>query len=77
MLAGVPKALPSLLRAYEIGARVAAVGFDWPTTAGVVDKIEEEVRELREAIQQSPSRAAEEFFKEIASCRNSRAICNP
>ena len=29
VLAGVPKALPSLLRAYEIGTRVAAVGFDW------------------------------------------------
>src|SRR5262245_22029985 len=29
VLRGLPKALPSLLRAYEIGTRVAAVGFDW------------------------------------------------
>jgi MazG family protein len=61
VLAGVPKALPSLLRAHEIGSRVAAVGFDWPDATGVVDKIEEEVRELREAVQENPARAAEEL----------------
>ena len=49
LLGGLPKALPALLRAHEIGTRVAAVGFDWPTTEGVVDKIEEEVAELRHA----------------------------
>lgn len=61
VLAGVPRALPALLRANEIGRRVAAVGFEWPTPGEVADKIDEEVRELREAIGQSPERAAEEF----------------
>lgn len=61
VLAGVPKSLPALLRAHEIGTRVASVGFDWPDTAGVVDKIDEEVRELREAVTESPARAAEEL----------------
>lgn len=70
VLAGVPKALPSLLRAHEIGSRVSAVGFDWPSTAGVVDKIEEEVRELREALAQSPARAAEEFGDLLFSVAN-------
>src|SRR5919112_1843537 len=50
LLGGVPKTLPSLLRAHEIGTRVGAVGFEWPTSAEVVDKIEEEVAELRRAI---------------------------
>src|SRR5215207_4755613 len=50
LLKGVPKALPSLLRAYEIGMRVAAVGFDWARTDDVIDKIDEEVAELREAV---------------------------
>jgi MazG family protein len=50
ILGGVPKTLPSLLRAYEYGARAAAVGFDWVRPGDVVDKIEEEVRELREAV---------------------------
>jgi MazG family protein len=49
LLRGVPKTLPSLLRAHEIGSRVAAVGFDWPRSADVLDKIEEEVTELRRA----------------------------
>jgi len=49
-LGGVPKTLPSLLRAYEYGARAAAVGFDWIRPGDVIDKIEEEVRELREAV---------------------------
>src|SRR5689334_1590228 len=51
LLRGVPRSLPSLLRAHEIGTRVAAVGFDWVRTPDVVDKIEEEVAELRDAIQ--------------------------
>jgi MazG family protein len=49
-LGGVPKTLPSLLRAYEYGARAAAVGFDWIRAGDVIEKIEEEVRELREAV---------------------------
>lgn len=50
ILGGVPKTLPSLLRAYEYGSRAAAVGFDWVRPGDVIDKIEEEVRELREAL---------------------------
>ncbi len=61
ILAGVPRALPALLRAHEIGTRVAAVGFDWPGASDVMDKIEEEVRELRGALTEGPARAAEEL----------------
>lgn len=70
ILSGVPKALPSLLRAHEIGSRVAAVGFDWPDSVGVVEKIEEEVRELREALTESPARAAEEMGDLLFSLAN-------
>jgi MazG family protein len=70
LLSGVPKSLPALLRAYEVGSRVAAVGFDWPDTAGVMDKIEEEVRELREALTQSPARAADELGDVFFSLAN-------
>jgi MazG family protein len=61
ILAGVPASMPSLLRAHEIGRRVAAVGFDWPTPADVVDKMDEEVRELRAALGEGPGRTAEEL----------------
>ena len=50
-LSGVPKTLPSLLRAYEISARAAAVGFDWSRPADVLDKIEEEVAEVRHEVE--------------------------
>lgn len=65
LLRGVPRAMPSLLRAYEIGTRVAAVGFDWPTPADVVLKIEEEVRELREAVDRGDRRHANEEMGDL------------
>ena len=64
-LSGVPKTLPSLLRAYEISARAAAVGFDWARPADVLDKIEEEVAEVRREVESGAtgdlSRAEEEM----------------
>jgi ATP diphosphatase len=70
VLAGVPRAMPALLRAHEIGTRVAAVGFDWPQAADVVDKIDEEVRELRDALGESRARAAEELGDLLFSIAN-------
>ena len=61
VLAGVPRALPALVRAEKIGARVASVGFDWPDAAAVLGKVDEELRELREALDEGPARAAEEL----------------
>ncbi len=53
LLGGVPRTLPGLLRAFEYGSRAAAVGFDWVRAADVIDKIEEEVRELRDELSKS------------------------
>lgn len=50
LLDGIPAALPALLRAARIGARAANVGFDWAEAGQVVDKADEELAELREAI---------------------------
>ena len=62
LLGGLPKALPALLRAHEIGLRAAAVGFDWHKASDVVDKIEEEVAELRRArTTEGTARAEEEM----------------
>jgi ATP diphosphatase len=64
-LSGVPKTLPSLLRTYEISARAAAVGFDWARPEDVLDKIEEEVAEVRAEVESGAtgdlSRAEEEM----------------
>src|SRR5262245_37649152 len=50
LLGGIAPALPALLRAYHIGTRAASVGFDWTAPGDVVDKIQEEVDELREVV---------------------------
>jgi MazG family protein len=50
LLSGIAPALPALLRAYHIGVRAASVGFDWSAAGDVVDKIQEEVDELREVV---------------------------
>jgi MazG family protein len=50
LLSGIAPALPALLRAYHIGVRAASVNFDWSRTADVVEKIQEEVNELRQEV---------------------------
>jgi tetrapyrrole methylase family protein/MazG family protein/ATP diphosphatase len=65
LLSGVPRAMPSLLRSHEIGTRVAAVGFDWTRTEDVVAKIEEEVHELRGALQDEGHARAEEEMGDL------------
>ncbi len=49
LLDGVPKAMSELLRAYRVQKKVAGVGFDWPSDEGVLDKLVEEIGELRSA----------------------------
>lgn len=46
-LDGIPKALPALVRAVKLQKRAARVGFDWPQTAQVLDKLAEETAELK------------------------------
>lgn len=65
LLRGVPKALPSLLRAHEIGSRVAAIGFDWAQASDVVAKIEEEVAELRRAVESEGKARTEEEMGDL------------
>jgi len=50
LLDGIPPALPALMRAAEVSKRVVKVGFDWPSTGEVLDKVEEEIAELRAEI---------------------------
>ncbi|HEX8952680.1 MAG TPA: nucleoside triphosphate pyrophosphohydrolase, partial [Polyangia bacterium] len=49
-LEGVPVNLPALLRAQRLGEKAAAVGFDWPDIKGVREKVDEELREIDEAV---------------------------
>ena len=49
-LSGVPRALPALLRAARVTEKASRVGFDWNYSEEVLDKVEEEIQELRDAI---------------------------
>ncbi len=60
-LAGIPHALPALTRAEKLTKRAARVGFDWPDAAAVLDKLDEEVAELRAELPAAePARLADE-----------------
>jgi nucleoside triphosphate diphosphatase len=60
-LAGIPEGLPALMRANKLTRRAARVGFDWPEAAAVLEKLDEEVGELRAELPQAdPERLADE-----------------
>ncbi|NWG04783.1 MAG: hypothetical protein HXY44_18165 [Syntrophaceae bacterium] len=50
ILEGVSPEAPSLSQAYQLTRRASRVGFDWPNLEGVLKKLEEELRELKEAL---------------------------
>jgi len=60
-LDGVPAHLPALLRAHRVQEKAAGVGFDFPEAAGAWGKVEEEVREFREAVPEGGEAAEREF----------------
>ncbi len=55
LLDGVPESLPALVGAYRMSQKAAGIGFDWPDTDGVVDKIREELAEVETELQSGPS----------------------
>ena len=73
-LAGVPAALPSLLRAQRVQAKAARVGFDWPDKDGPQAKIAEELGELDEAVKGGDASKVEDemgdvLFSVVNLCR--------
>ena len=59
ILDGIPHALPALLRGQKIQKRVARVGFDWDNMSDVVEKIDEELVEVKESLKHSDPDAIE------------------
>lgn len=74
LLGGIPRGLPALLRAHRIQDRVRTVGFEWEDTSGVIDKIYEEVEELRSVVSAGDNEAVEKelgdlLFSVVNLCR--------
>ncbi|HMK57376.1 MAG TPA: nucleoside triphosphate pyrophosphohydrolase [Dissulfurispiraceae bacterium] len=64
-LEGVPKELPSLLRAQRLQSRAAKVGFDWANVDDVFGKLDEELKEFREAIEKKDCNEIEDELGDI------------
>jgi len=61
-LDGIPAGLPALTLAYKVNARAGRVGFDWPDAPTVLDKLSEEIAELRAELPKAdPARLADEL----------------
>src|SRR5207245_6205381 len=50
LLEGIPSKLPAIHEAHQISSRAARVGFDWPDIEGIFEKLQEELRELKDVI---------------------------
>lgn len=63
VLSGVPTALPSIIKAYRIQEKAAAVGFDWDNQKDVINKVSEELQEFLKEISfsQDKNKIEEEF----------------
>jgi len=66
-LSGVPRDLPALLKAYKLQKKAADAGFDWKRAEEVVEKVEEEIAELKEAMSsaETKERNAEKQMEEL------------
>lgn len=65
VLAGVPKSLPALIKAYRIQEKAANVGFDWEERSQVWDKVREEIDEFGSEVESSDSDRMEEEFGDL------------
>jgi len=65
VLDGVPTALPALMRAVKLQKKASRVGFDWAAAGPVLDKIEEEIAELRDEMATGPKQAVEEELGDL------------
>ena len=65
VLEGVPKSLPALVKASRIQDKVAGVGFDWELPEQVWEKVEEELSEFKEEVQNGNQDAMEAEFGDV------------
>lgn len=65
VLSGLARGLDPLTKAHRIQERVAGVGFDWPDHRGALEKAEEELAEVREALESDDAEAVEEELGDL------------
>ncbi len=65
LLDGVSAGVPALLEAHKLSSRASKVGFDWPDIAGLFEKLQEEIRELQEELDQSAEKKTARVEEEV------------
>jgi len=65
LLDGIASALPATLVAYELGLRASEVGFDWKRAEEVLQKVEEEIREIRHELNQEAGKKSSRLEEEV------------
>lgn len=65
ILEGIPRELPSLLKAHRIQARASRVGFDWKQVEDVVEKLDEELKEFRDALEKKDQQEIEDELGDV------------
>jgi MazG family protein len=78
VLAGVPKSLPAMVKAYRMQEKTKQVGFEWENAGQVWEKVEEEIQEFKETLEQDmpQSRREEEFGDVLFSLVNYARFVN-
>lgn len=57
LLEDIPRSMPAMMEAGKLGSRAAKVGFDWPDTQGLFEKLDEEILELKVELQKEKSQS--------------------
>jgi MazG family protein len=70
VLEGVPRSLPAIVKAYRMQEKTAKIGFEWENPDQVWAKVEEEIGELKEAVNLLPDKKEEEFGDVLFSLIN-------
>jgi XTP/dITP diphosphohydrolase len=65
VLAGVPKSLPPLVKAYRMQEKACGVGFDWESPDQVWDKVMEELQEMKDEVDNEDAGKTEEEFGDL------------
>ena len=65
ILEGIPRELPSLLKAHRIQTRASRVGFDWKQVEDVVEKLDEELQEFRDALEKKDQQEIEDELGDV------------
>ena len=65
LLEGIPKSIPALIKALRLGEKTSRVGFDWKEDEGIIEKLDEEIGELKEALHSKKEAAIEQEYGDL------------